>query len=442
MYSNVNKNLVMRVNKTFWIFWVTTLISCHLDKLDNNSSTSARFTVDISDNNGNAPCNAVFTNLSNDGISFEWDFGDASPISTQANPTHLYTKSGDYIITLTIIDINGKSSTFTKAITISSITFKNLINFNEAGYVSDVIETQDHQIWIVGSAYDVNSFEFNACVLKITSQGVLNELSKYQFSKGVSVFEDINGFPIVAGDGKFGVYISYFSPPDLYLTNIFDTLNTLVGLEKIPNSDNYIFAATNNDGVCIQKSGFVNPWSKFIYSPWMLCEDIALTSDEGCVIVGTKNNNSGNNVLFLTKLNKFGSEEWTYIDDNSGAYKAVTQTTDGTYILCGGNDILRVSKIGNKLWEKNYNEGGFIEIVATPDNGFAITGGSGNIRILKYDNTGSNVWGKTYGDPVLYDEGVAIKLASDGGYLVLGRSTGGGPDAPYLIKTDNIGNIK
>ncbi|MFK7946388.1 MAG: PKD domain-containing protein [Saprospiraceae bacterium] len=35
------------------------------------------------------------------GISYEWDFGDASPNSTQSNPSHTYTTSGTYTVTLT-----------------------------------------------------------------------------------------------------------------------------------------------------------------------------------------------------------------------------------------------------------------------------------------------------------------------------------------------------
>jgi|GEM_PF-522836 len=37
-----------------------------------------------------------------DVASYEWDFGDGSPISLQANPTHIYAASGDYLVTLTV----------------------------------------------------------------------------------------------------------------------------------------------------------------------------------------------------------------------------------------------------------------------------------------------------------------------------------------------------
>lgn len=53
---------------------------------------------------GCAPYNAVFTNTSEAGSQFQWDFGDGSPISNVVNPTHLYPVPGSYTITLVAID--------------------------------------------------------------------------------------------------------------------------------------------------------------------------------------------------------------------------------------------------------------------------------------------------------------------------------------------------
>jgi gliding motility-associated-like protein len=59
---------------------------------------------EISD--GCAPYYAYFNNTSLAGQQFEWDFGDRTGVSTQVNPTHLYTDTGTYTIHLTAID-NG-----------------------------------------------------------------------------------------------------------------------------------------------------------------------------------------------------------------------------------------------------------------------------------------------------------------------------------------------
>lgn len=50
----------------------------------------------------------VFTNLSDDAVSFEWDFGDGG-FSTAVNPSHVYTSEGTYRVTLTAVSRDGKS---------------------------------------------------------------------------------------------------------------------------------------------------------------------------------------------------------------------------------------------------------------------------------------------------------------------------------------------
>ena len=44
-----------------------------------------------------------------DSIRYEWDFGDGSPISTEPNPTHVYTQRGRFTAVLTVIDSSGRA---------------------------------------------------------------------------------------------------------------------------------------------------------------------------------------------------------------------------------------------------------------------------------------------------------------------------------------------
>lgn len=51
-------------------------------------------------NNGfKVPCNVIFTNLSTNAFSCEWDFGDNSS-STEKDPSHIYTKPGNFTVIL------------------------------------------------------------------------------------------------------------------------------------------------------------------------------------------------------------------------------------------------------------------------------------------------------------------------------------------------------
>ena len=53
-----------------------------------------------------------------DTIRFEWDFGDGSPISTEANPTHTYTQPGRFTAILRVFDSSGKQTSTSTSITV------------------------------------------------------------------------------------------------------------------------------------------------------------------------------------------------------------------------------------------------------------------------------------------------------------------------------------
>jgi hypothetical protein len=42
------------------------------------------------------------------GPRYTWDFGDGSPKSNEANPTHTYEKAGEYTATIGIVDASGE----------------------------------------------------------------------------------------------------------------------------------------------------------------------------------------------------------------------------------------------------------------------------------------------------------------------------------------------
>lgn len=66
----------------------------------------------------NAPATVGFTNLSTNGLNYEWDFGDGY-ISTEAGPTHTYQNVGHYTVTLTAHAGICGSDTFTFPIDVS-----------------------------------------------------------------------------------------------------------------------------------------------------------------------------------------------------------------------------------------------------------------------------------------------------------------------------------
>lgn len=57
-----------------------------------------------------------FNNASSQNTTFEWNFGDNSPVSTQENPSHLYTASGLYNVSLIATNNFGCSDTITRPV--------------------------------------------------------------------------------------------------------------------------------------------------------------------------------------------------------------------------------------------------------------------------------------------------------------------------------------
>ena len=42
------------------------------------------------------------------GPTYEWNFGDGSPVSKEASPTHTYTKPGSYTAVIRVVDAEGQ----------------------------------------------------------------------------------------------------------------------------------------------------------------------------------------------------------------------------------------------------------------------------------------------------------------------------------------------
>jgi YVTN family beta-propeller protein len=67
----------------------------------------ANFSTNLT--SGYAPLAVQFTDLSKNATSWNWNFGDGTN-STQQNTTHTYSKTGNYIVNLTVSNANGTDS--------------------------------------------------------------------------------------------------------------------------------------------------------------------------------------------------------------------------------------------------------------------------------------------------------------------------------------------
>ncbi|WP_157079134.1 ThuA domain-containing protein [Herbiconiux solani] len=108
-----------------------------VDYVQANPSPIARASADVT--NGPGPSLAV--QFSSEGtrhpiskpFTLEWDFGDGSPTTTEADPAHTYTENGDYTARLTVTDEDGKTAIANVRVVVGNATPQVSIEFPENG---------------------------------------------------------------------------------------------------------------------------------------------------------------------------------------------------------------------------------------------------------------------------------------------------------------------
>ncbi|MFZ4719297.1 MAG: PKD domain-containing protein [Ilumatobacteraceae bacterium] len=87
------------------------------------ANTAPTASATATPNSGKTPLTVVFSSAGSsdpDGsiVSYEWNFGDGSPVSNAPNPTKVYATAGTYTATLTVTDDEGATSTTSRTITV------------------------------------------------------------------------------------------------------------------------------------------------------------------------------------------------------------------------------------------------------------------------------------------------------------------------------------
>lgn len=108
---------------------VTNSFGCYATLTKNNQVTATRSVTASFTTSAASLCNAgesiTFSNSSSGSgtLTYSWDFGDGTPLSTQASPVHVYATSGSFIPKLTVTSSDGCSATQTgTAVNVANFT--------------------------------------------------------------------------------------------------------------------------------------------------------------------------------------------------------------------------------------------------------------------------------------------------------------------------------
>lgn len=137
-----------------------------------------------------------FTNTSSGASYYQWDFGDGSPIDTNANTIHYYQTTG--IFTVTLISSNGTcSDTVTFAVTVLSVPFGTGMN-----------ESSLSQFITVTSENDLILLDFDLPASTAVRISIVNVLGQSVFEQAATAHKNRVRIPFEAAGGIYFVTVS------------------------------------------------------------------------------------------------------------------------------------------------------------------------------------------------------------------------------------------
>ncbi len=149
---------------------------------------------------------------------------------------------------------------------------------------------------------------------------------------------------------------------------------------------------------------------------------------------------------------------------NADGASSVRITEDGGYLLAGSTIrvdqeyhdaiLVKLDVYGQIEWSQWYGEEewseGFSRAILARDGGYICVGShthsqvkdEPNVWVVKTDDQGKLLWQRSFGrTPFKPDDGSDIIYASDGGYIIAGRSTTAQDENAYILKIDVNGNL-
>ena len=168
---------------------------------------------------GCQPHTAVFENTSIGGTDFIWNFGDGSPTSSEINPTHIYTNTGTFTVTLTAIDTStcNKQDVTSFNIVVYPIPTAEFDFSPKPGDVNKPIRFSNNSLGAVSYVWDFGDGEtsilpipdhlfnstdtFNVCLIATNAAGCSDTICKPVVARIMPLLDVPNAFT----PGKFGV---------------------------------------------------------------------------------------------------------------------------------------------------------------------------------------------------------------------------------------------
>jgi hypothetical protein len=191
--------------------------------------------------------------------------------------------------------------------------------------------------------------------------------------------------------------------------------------------------------------------------------EVQQTTDSGYVVAGGTNSFGNFRQVYVIETLANGDPDWskTYGGARWEDGLSVQQTLDGGYVIAGHTNsfadtlravyLVKANASGDTLWTRTFGGAGYdlaYSVQQTRDTGYILAGGtesfgdSSQVYLVKTDDSGSELWTRTFGG-ARHDYGKSVQQTSDSGYVIAGATTSyGGFSQVYLIKTEPDGLVE
>ena len=298
-----------------------------------------------------------------------------------------------------------------------------------------VMMLEDGDTVIVGECKSFNAKRSDICVTRLNKEGQTKWrklLGGKKKEKGIAISRAKDGNLLVLGEGKS---FNNNGDQDLYVVKL--SLEGNVMWEKSFGGDRDEYAG-----------------------------GIAGTNDGGVLIVGDTESFSkkGYRDIYIVRLDKNGNELSikTIGGKLNDEANSLTRTADGNFMMVGSREVkrsgnadfflMKLNQNGQKIWARTLGQAEndvLMAVAPTPDGGIVATGKTRSynsvqtdLAVMNFNKDGKLIWFKIYGFKY-YDEGNAITMTKDGGYMVAGKtnSMGKGDFDAYILALSSKGEL-
>ena len=299
----------------------------------------------------------------------------------------------------------------------------------------DTVMLENGDTAIIGECKSFDAQRSDICIIRMDDKGVIKWrklLGGKKSDRGMKITRSKDGNLLILGSGKS---FNDNADRDLYVAKI------------------------SLEGKLIWENSFGGDRDEY-------AGGIAGTNDGGVMIVGDSESYSkkGYKDIYIVRLDKNGKSisARTIGGKYNDEAKSLTRTADGNFLMVGSREVkhsgdadfflMKLDQEGKKLWARilGENDNDVLNAVTpTPDGGVVATGktrsfGSAqtDLSVMYFNKNGKLIWHKIYGFKY-YDEGNAVTMTKDGGYLVAGttNSMGKGDFDNYLLALSSKGKL-